>query len=484
MQAAGVQHFALEGRQIFLFRARHALDALFDGARRAPVEALAGSEVMEWLRASAWVKQHGYMMAGTGKVAITPPTPFPRWDGKPVTGVHRDLYARALFLQSGAQRFALVVCDLLGITRDLTAEVRRQTEAALGSEAPFIMIACTHAHSTPDTIAAGFMPPDYKAVLAAQITDSIYRAAKALEPVRMGWSTTAIRGIAHSRRWKLNDGSVFTTRYGVPSTWRVSTERIAEQGVIDPDLTVMRVERLDGRPLAVVTNFAAHPSIALASALASGDFSGEAMRLLENIYGPDALALCTTGAAGDVDPTLEMPVWGPRDEQNALRIARMFAAQAVEALEHTPIHDQHEIRVASRETWHPVRGDWIRLVADDAEGMQTEFADGRNCPPYLREILSRGGCSLEVQAVRLNGLTMLAFPGEIFSGTSLLLKEKAGFPVVVIETANDYAGYIYPEAVFQEGGYECGLHFAARLTPGAEAILRASALEAARETAL
>lgn len=480
-RAAGAQQLDIDDRRVLVFRLRQALAGLEQASNRAADGIFEGPAYQRWRQSRQWVEANGYLLAGVNKTCITPSLPFARWDGKPITGLYRNLYARTVFLKSGTQHFALVLCDLLGITREIVAEVRRRIQVEYPLENPAVMIACTHAHSTPDTIAAGFCSAEYQAFLVEQLVSSIAAAYQSLRPARMGWSKTAIRGIAHSRRWKLKDGGVFTTRYGVPSTWRVSPQQIAAQGIIDPELTVLRIECLNGSPLAVITNFGVHPSIALASSLASGDFAGETMHILEQVYGPGTLALCTTGAAADVDPTAEMPVWGPRNEQNAVRIARLFAAQVLDALERTKVQEMHEIRVTSREMLHGLRTEWINLVTRDVERMQSEYAEGRHSTPYIGQMVAAGACSLEVQAVRLNDLVLLAFPGEVFTTTSLWLKEHSAAPLAVLETTNDYAGYLYPRQEFQEGGYECSLHFATRLHPTSEEVLRESAMDALRE---
>lgn len=472
-EAAGAHEVRMGGRRALVFRMRQAVAGLLAAAQQKPLDCFGGAAFRRWYEETQWLAAHGPLKAGAAKVCITPAVPFARWEGKPMLGVYRDLYARAVSLQSGSQRFVLVLCDLIGITRDLVLEVRRRAAACFPEGAPAIMIACTHAHSTPDTIGAGFTQPEYLNFLVERLVQVIREAAEAQQPARMGWSKTTIRGVAGSRRWKLKDGSVFTTRYGVPSTWRVDPARISGQGVIDPELTVLRIERMDGSLLAGITNFGVHPSIAMASALASGDFSGEAMHLLEQVYGAGAVVLCTTGAAADVDPTLEMPVWGPRSECNVARIARLFAAQALEQMERTPVVDHHEIQTITRESYHSVRPDWSDLFGAGAQKMQSEYADGFATSAWISEILRSGGFTTEVQAVRLNDLTLLAFPGEVFTSTCLDLKARAA--LAVLETTNDYIGYIPPEHVFAEGGYECAQHFASRVYPLSEEILRKSA---------
>ena len=140
------------------------------------------------------------------------------------------------------------------------------------------------------------------------------------------------------------------------------------------------------------------------------------MHVLEQILGEGSLALCTNGAAADVDPTLEMPYWGPRNDQMASHLGRLFAAQMLEALERTEVQDVGELAIAREEIELAVREDWFRLMESEQARMRQEFASGWKFSSVVEEILDRGAIFTEVQALRLNRFIILVgFPGEIFS---------------------------------------------------------------------
>jgi hypothetical protein len=277
----------------------------------------------------------------------------------------------------------------------------------------------------------------------------------------------------------MTDGKVFTTRYGVPSTWRVDPQLIAGEGPIDPDLTVVRVERLDGEILAVISNFGCHASVALMSPNVSGDFPGEAMALLENVLGDGSVALCTNGAAADVDPTLEMPYWGPRNDCMARRLGRIFAAQVLECLERVEVEDIATLGAAQEIVDLPIRPDWIRLLETEQERMQQEFLAGWTLNTVAAQVVQKQVIHAEVQALRLNGLILVGFPGEVFAEMSLGLKSQArDCAVAVVELANDNIGYIATPEAFAEGGYEVAQHLWSRVTPEAMDELMAAARRA------
>jgi neutral ceramidase len=476
----GVLHQANWGAwPVVVFRLHCAVDMALQVLEENPDQFEPDAEFRAWLARVDDIRRNGHLKAGVAKVKITPPLPALRWEGKPFSGVYRDLYARVVVLSRGEQRLALVLCDLLGISGDLVREIRRQVHGTIGLAPEAIQIACTHSHSTPDTIGSGYEDESYIRFMVDTISAAISDAATTMQPVRLGWGRVPIRGLAHSRRKKMTDGRVFTTRYGVPSTWRVKPELIVGEGRIDPDLTVVRLEDLDGEVLAVISNFGCHASVALMSPNISGDFPGEAMATLESVLGERSVALCTNGAAADVDPTLEMPYWGPRNDAMATRLGRIYAAQVLECLERVEVEDIATLGVAQETVDLEVREDWVHLLETEQARMRQEFADGWALSPATTRALEERVIHSEVQALRLNDLVLLGFPGEIFAQMGLQLK--AGdqqVAVAVVELANDNVGYIPTQEIFEEGGYEVGQHLWGRVTPAATRSLMAAARRA------
>ncbi len=460
---------------VVVFKMREAVDASLQALSENPAHFEPETEFREWLDRVDYIRRNGHLRAGVAKVKITPPVPSLRWEGKPFKGVYRDLYARVVVLSHGAWQVALVLCDLLGISGELVTRIRSQIRERIGLPPEAIQIACTHSHSTPDTIGSGFQDQAYLTSMVDVIAEAVCDAAANLEPARLGWGRVPIRGFAHSRRKKMKDGRVFTTRYGVPSTWRVNPDLIASEGPIDPDLTVIRIERLDGEILAAISNFGCHASVALMSPNISGDFPGEAMATLETVLGEGTVALCTNGAAADVDPTLEMPYWGPRNDVMARHLGRIFAAQVLECLERIEVGDIATLGAAQELVDLQVRDDWIRLLETEQARMKQEFVDGWSLSSAVVRALEERVIHTEVQALRLNGLILVGFPGEVFAQMSLKLKSAFhDHGIVVVELANDNVGYIPPREIFEEGGYEVAQHLWGRVTPAATEELMAA----------
>src|SRR5580704_13826714 len=96
----------------------------------------------------------GHLQAGFATANITPPLDlelagFGPFMERRATAIHDPLLAHAMVLAAEGKRFAIVSCDLLAVSQELTQSVRRQVEAGTGIPGPHIMVCATHTHSGP-----------------------------------------------------------------------------------------------------------------------------------------------------------------------------------------------------------------------------------------------------------------------------------------------------------------------------------------------
>src|SRR5262249_49388236 len=135
--------------------------------------------------------------------------------------------------------------------------------------------------------------------------------------------------VASNRRVRLPDGKLIH-RYGrAPEEWRALPE-----GLIDPEVLVVRIDDLQGRPLGALVNYACHPTAAGGDnhPWVTGDFVSYGLRPAEAALG-GAPCLFLQGTAGNIGTGK----WGggtPREDTEAM--GQRFAdgiRQALAALE-------------------------------------------------------------------------------------------------------------------------------------------------------
>ena len=92
------------------------------------------------------------LKVGSAAVVITPPLGTPLagyYETRISDAVHDDLYAKALVLECGGTRAAMVSCDLISMPITVTAEARKIIEQQTGLKPDQVMISATHAHTGP-----------------------------------------------------------------------------------------------------------------------------------------------------------------------------------------------------------------------------------------------------------------------------------------------------------------------------------------------
>ncbi|HEV2123993.1 MAG TPA: neutral/alkaline non-lysosomal ceramidase N-terminal domain-containing protein, partial [Chloroflexota bacterium] len=131
------------------------------------------------------------MRARVAKVCITPPVGT--WQGgygarsRACEGIHDDLYARALVLESddGTTRVAVVSIDIVTLTSELTEATRRRAEAATGIPAGNIALCTSHTHGGPATRAYGETGPqangEYLPILEQYLAGAVAAATRSLQ---------------------------------------------------------------------------------------------------------------------------------------------------------------------------------------------------------------------------------------------------------------------------------------------------------------
>ncbi|QDU29084.1 Neutral/alkaline non-lysosomal ceramidase [Anatilimnocola aggregata] len=220
--------------------------------------------------------------------------------------VNDPCYAKALVLQSGNVSAVLVTVDAVAIGEigrlrsNFLATIRQELEQSPGIPPSHVIVNASHCH--------GIVRAD-----TDQLVIQVVREAwKNLTPVKVGAGTANETRISENRRLNMKDGSQVDMRraYSMPPD-----DEVASVGPIDPQIGLLRLDREDGRPLAVVYNFACHPIMNPPSKGNSADYPGFASAVIEDSLGHGALALFVQGCGGDINPVRYKEVSRPPDAE-------------------------------------------------------------------------------------------------------------------------------------------------------------------------
>jgi hypothetical protein len=302
-------------------------------------------------------------------------------------------------------------------------------------------------------------------------------------PARVGVGHGACR-IGMNRRQLLPSGRVVTG--------------CDPDGVTDPEVMVIRVDGLDGSPLAAVLGYACHATtLGPPNAVVSADYPGAAKRLLGEITGATVLFL--QGAAGNVGPGYE---GFTGDLGVAHRLGRILACEAARVYEETrtqPVRAVFDRVVESGaplgvfrmepETLEEQTVDYLsvpltlpvepQLPTDEATARADEAAEAlralraqgaddatiadatyRTKRAAMRARRSRdfyGSATkaVELQLLRMGPAVLAGIPAEPFCQTGLAIKEGSPFPHTFFGGyTNGCLAYIPTADAYPMGGYE------------------------------
>jgi hypothetical protein len=418
------------------------------------------------------------------KTVITPPvgTQLAGYAGRtdPSTGVFDDLYAKALVLDDGENRLALVVCDLIGFGREMVAEIREAVTEQTGIPAEHTMITCTHTHCGPNIRDAG---TEYVTGLKSYIAGAASAAADRLVPAKIGVGVGKCY-MASNRRHPDSPSGVYNL-YRYP------------EGTMDPTVMVLRAEDLDGNILGAVTNYAAHPvGWGHRELMISRDFPGFALSVLEKAWGPEAVAVFLQGCCGNLNlnwkwdrpdlspmPRRDFPEEVEPRLRELRRLGHMLGGESLNVAESImDLTVEASLSGKRRDVVLPVRGDLPEKMAERVEAIREKLAAGET--PDRRTAyhdIAEGKTTIttEVQVLRIGEHYVVGLPSEVFVEYQMEVRERVDAPFTFVsELANDTISYVPTPAAYEEGGYEERSTF---LAPEAGGTLVDAAVELSRE---
>ncbi len=389
------------------------------------------------------------LRAGFGKVELSgaavgaPLMGYANREGG-ATAVHDPLFARALLLEHGDERVALVGLDLCGIGRDVVAAARERIASESGVPGAHVFVAASHTHSGPADDDRGCWPDGLDAPIAAAVAQAQARLA----PARLGAGWGFLFGHAFNRR-----------RFEDP---------------VDPAVFALRVDDEAGAPLGVVYGFGCHPVVlGPDSREITADWPGVASAAIESALGADAVAVFAQGACADVNPltgpVLERIAAAGRVVGQVEQLSYYGTAGAVDDVGDrtggTFAEAERLGRAVAEEALHVCRGIapqevtrvWARPLpiphprptALDASPLGDHFLP--RTPP---------GEPLDAMLLGVDGpgVVLVGQPGEVFAATGVELRRAlraAGVPHPwVVGYANDWRAYLTPAEAYPDGGYE------------------------------
>ncbi len=437
----------------------------------------------------------GELLAGVGRRSVAPPlgiktAGFYSREGV-VTGIDGDLSATVLVLRGLGETVVLAAIDLCMAPQWVVAEWRTWIASAAATRPECVLVNMSHTHSSgalamtqPEFSYQRELLERYRGMLAERLVEATIDAVADLQPARIAAGAGESR-VGIQRRETGPDGYVFLGE--VPD------------GPIDPSVGVLRVDRLDGTPIAIAGSYGCHTVVVGPRApVASPDFPGPMRELVEQTFGAPCLFL--QGGGGDI-----MPCWGMGHETDNTdaneRIGWMLGGEVVSVAASLRTHVRRGDRVSipsllgpgqTMRPLVPVEGETCtylgarsRAVELDLVGLPTReraeaiLAERRaeldaalagtseRAVTIARHFVAwaeilveavrtgRRTAPMEVQAIRVNDIVITAIAAEVFSATTRTIREGSPYAATIaLGYSNGVLCYLPTRDAYPAAGWD------------------------------
>lgn len=230
----------------------------------------------------------GTLRVGVSRMDITPPLDK---EHPPMNAFeHEKLYLRAIVVDNGQSRAALIGVDLGGVQDDVWADASKKLAAKLNTPVENIVISATHTHSdTPASETPGAGTARYGSAFLADVAlKAVTEAMSKLQPAQVGYAT--------------GEAYLNVNRDAINSTTHLWTQASNLNAPSDKTVAVVTFVKPSGEPIAAYVNYAMHPVNGYLAGFASADFAGATSRYVERAFGDSMVTVFTQGASGNQNP--------------------------------------------------------------------------------------------------------------------------------------------------------------------------------------
>lgn len=405
------------------------------------------------------------------------------WEPIPATHIHDELHARCIVLDDGKTKLAIVVCDNVGIPREVHDAAKKLIAAETGIPTSHVLISATHTHSAttargPYYVIPNEEPTFYQTFLARRIADGVRCAINQLEPAKIGWGSVQEPTEVFNRRWFVKDGALLSNPFGGidqvrmnPPKGSAALDRPA--GPVDPEVSFISIQSIDGRPIALLANYSLHYVGGVPNGDVSADYFGYFAKFIGQKLGaadqtPAFVGVLSNGTSGDVN-NINFAEKGGKSYgryEKMQEVADKLATKVAAANAKLEFKEDVTLDAAISELTLTVRKPTPEIVQHFAEVRARVKAGGKQ--DHARELIYADRADflmqcpetldVPLQVLRIGGLAITAIPFEAFTETGLELKARTPFAKsFTIELANGSFGYLPTPEQHRLGGYETWL---------------------------
>lgn len=374
------------------------------------------------------------LRAGTARIDITPDKPVKMSGYGARTAlseaVHDPLSARVVAFENNGERLVLVSSDLLGYYAGTAEHFRKVILSELELKPGELFLSAIHTHDGPSlTMNEEKGHPnnlEYTKNLEGRLIEVIRKAMKNTGPVHTGAGVGYSPVGVNRRELQFDSSGNSSIRLGRNP-----------YGPTDKEVLVMKLAKPDGAVVASLFDYATHATCLGGRNLTiSGDVLGLAEQFVEKILGEQVIAPAFAGASGNIDPWFRVlpgfntePGWIPEP----VLLGTLLGEEVVHVY-----RDIKDLSVGGE-----IKTAFVTLyLPGKARG---ELKIKKDCPPT----------PYNITVARVGDIAFVGLGGEVLTEIGMSIKAASPYKhTFVITHCNGAAGYLPPEHLYVEGGYE------------------------------
>lgn len=377
--------------------------------------------------------------AAVVKINITPETPkqLLGYDARVSNGVHDSIYHRIIVLDDGTTQFYLVSTEVCEFSPSEYEKVAARLKKRLGVNPTNFWWSVTHTHSAPEVgppgLGEAFLGDRYEHSVDTAYTNfigqsliaGIEEARKKLEPAKLGAG------------WGFSQANINRRAIDVDGK---ATLGLNPDGPVDRRIGLIRIEKQNGSPLALIVNYAIHGTVlGEQSVVISGDAPGIVSQYVEEKTGVPVLFI--NGASGDL-----APIYSVYSDYRAGHLMQFRVLLGDKILD------------ANKKLMSLT--DSVKLTTGTIT-IEGPAKPGLKWPSYLKNYNrnTKDGINLirlPVKFLKINDdIGIWSTPLELFCDISNEIRDRSPFPFTFYYGYTDgWLGYLPTEEQWKYGGYE------------------------------
>lgn len=397
--------------------------------------------------------------------------------------IHDPLLAKALVLDDGNTRLAIVIVDNLGIHAQVCQAAKQNIAKETGIRVDHILIAATHTHSGPSVAGQGEKRRAYNIepfetyanFLIRKMVDATKVAVHNLRPARIGFGSFDKPEHVFNRRWEMQEQIInpFGFSDSVMMNPGYVKPKVKPAGPIDPEIAFIAIETKDGAPIAVLANYSLHYVGGVPKQDISADYYGAFAKHLTQLLdvgnqNNPFVGIMTQGTSADINNinfSNREKVLPPYEKMEL--VAEDIAKSLAQAYQKITFKDWVPLKAAAKIVTLQVRKATpdlltsIERVRNKTTSDTTVFHPLENI--YVERLLQHekeypDQMDVTLQAIAIGDIGVGAIPFEVFAETGLELKRENPFKnSFTLGIANGYWGYLPTPRQHKKGGYETWL---------------------------